>query len=259
MNIAEAFCQFSEKNIKSSTAAQEYIAKRQWNEETVKLWRLGHIEQNRLLELKAFLIDNKISAQDLEDNYYTFKGDKSFLFNRIIFPIFDSFGEAVGVSGRCLDDSKPKYFNTSFNKMESLFGLNLTKHAIRKENTVYVFEGYADVITAYQNGMQNVVGCMGVVLSQDQLSLLSHYCENIVLVFDNDAGGEKGRKLFNKKKLDTDFDSLWKDDSVKIYRAILNKHKDPDEYIKIEGSGKLKEFLNSCMMDNKMQKLLRGV
>ena len=259
MNTAELFCQFTEKNLDSSDAATQYLKKRLWTPETAKLWRLGYFNEDKLIELKLFLKDNKCDPQNLEDDVYIFKNNKSFLYNRLIFPIFDPFGSAVATAGRCFDDSKPKYFNTKFEKSEHLFGLNLSKHAIRKQNCVYVFEGYADVITCFQNGIENVVCCMGVVFSEEHLSLLSHYCENIILVFDADAGGEKGRNLFNKKKLDTDNQYLWKDDSIKVKRVILDKHKDADEYIKNQGALALKEYFDACVSDEKLQKSLRGV
>jgi len=258
MNTAELFCQFTERKIAGNKQANDYISTRLWTPETTKLWRLGCFTEDDLIELKLFLKDNKCDPRNLEDDIYIFKNNKSFLYNRLIFPIFDPFGQAVAVSGRCFDNSKPKYFNTKFEKSQHLFGLNTTKEHIRKLNCVYVFEGFADVITAYQNGIRNSVCCMGVVFSEDHLSLLSHYCENIVLVFDRDDGGEKGRKLFNKKKLDTDNKYLWKDDSVSVKRVILDKHKDVDEYIKAQGSKALSDYLCACVSNEKMQKLLRG-
>ena len=115
--------------------------------------------------------------------------------NRVIFPIRDRQGRSIGFGGRVLDDSLPKYLNTSetplFHKSHVIYGLDLANRAIRQLDRVVIVEGYMDVIAAHQFGFANVVACMGTALTPDQLRQLQHYTDNFVLALDADAAGQQ--------------------------------------------------------------------
>ena len=114
---------------------------------------------------------------------------------RIIFPIYNINNQVIGFGGRVLDDSLPKYLNSPetpiYNKRHSLYGLNKAKGKCRESNTVYVVEGYFDLISLHQNGIENSVAVLGTALSPEHIRLLRGYASRIILVYDSDEAGIK--------------------------------------------------------------------
>jgi len=116
--------------------------------------------------------------------------------NRLMFSIRDMGGRMSGFGARVLDpDDVPKYLNSPqtplFDKGRMLYGLNLARKAIRKEDQVVIVEGYMDVILPYQAGFLNNVSPMGTALTEDQMRLLKRFTRRIILALDADAAGEK--------------------------------------------------------------------
>ena len=113
--------------------------------------------------------------------------------NRLMFPIIDVRGNVIGFGGRVLDDSKPKYLNTSetliFNKRKNLFGLNYAKKS--KLGYIILVEGNLDVITLHQYGFDCAVASLGTSLTEEHAVLLSRYTEQVVLTYDSDEAGQK--------------------------------------------------------------------
>jgi len=232
-----------------------YMDGRGWSDSTINEWGLGIFPESGILSLIAMIKDNKLDAFDLEKKYICKKIGfkyKSFLFGRIIFPIYDPHGRIVAISGRVLDDSKPKYFNTAFAKGKFLFGLNLTKKHIVEKRRALVYEGFADVISSFQHGIKNTTCCMGTALTEDHYILLSRYAEEIVLFFDNDKAGMEALKRFNEKKLD----ETKKD--TKIYRCFLKEEKDVDEFLQKKGPEEFDKYVNDCIADDEMQEKLKN-
>jgi DNA primase len=126
-----------------------------------------------------------------------------------------------------LDDSLPKYINSPvtpiFDKSSSLYGINLAAAAIRQQNLVVMVEGYMDVITAHQNGFNNVVASMGTAVTEKQVGALKRLTKNVALALDADAAGEEAmlRGVGYENILDAE---------VKV--IIMPKGKDPDDVIK---------------------------
>lgn len=237
-------------------AFYKYMAKRMWSAETMDEWRLGFFPESGILSLVAAVTDNKYSASDLEKKYICKKIDfnyRSFLFGRIIFPIYSPHGKAIAVSGRVLDDSKPKYWNTAFSKGSVLFGLNITKKHILEKRRAHVFEGYADVISAYQSGIKNVTCCMGTALTEEHSILLSRYAEEIVVFFDNDSAGFEALQRFNEKELDE------KRTDTKILRCFLNECKDVDDFLKTNSADGFNKYVSLYVADDELQRRLKGV
>ena len=130
--------------------------------------------------------------------------------HRLIIPIYNEFGQEIAIIGRCLyteakreELALPKYINTSFKKGNCLFGLNFTREHIRKQDKAVVVEGNFDVITAYQNGMKNVVATSGTMLTRQQLIILTRYTNNIDIMFDNDEAGQLTSNKILKKYSNT--------------------------------------------------------
>ena len=122
-----------------------------------------------------------------------FKEDKSFdrFKGRIIFPIHSISGRIVGFGGRTLKkDDKAKYLNSPeseiYHKSRVLYGIYFSKSAIVKNDNCLIVEGYTDVISMHQTGLQNVVASSGTALGSEQIKLIGRYTKNITLLFDSD-------------------------------------------------------------------------
>ncbi|HIV03111.1 MAG TPA: DNA primase [Candidatus Aphodoplasma excrementigallinarum] len=150
--------------------------------------------------------------------------------NRVMFPIIDVRGNVIGFGGRVMDDSKPKYLNSpetaAFNKRLNLFALNFAKN--KKSDTLILVEGYMDVISLHQVGINNAVATLGTALTEEQARLIARYARDVVLCYDTDEAGVKATmraiEIFSK----TD---------VRVKVLSLPGAKDPDEYIKSHGGG----------------------
>lgn len=160
--------------------------------------------------------------------------------NRVMFPILDVVGNVIGFGGRVLDDSKPKYLNTAdtpiFDKSGNLYALNFAKND--KSGQVIVVEGYMDVVTLYQYGIERAVASLGTALTARHARLLKRYASEVVLCYDGDGAGIKAAH----KAV-----GLMREADVKAKVITLDGAKDPDEYCKKFGVDK---FLN-CIEDAK--------
>lgn len=168
--------------------------------------------------------------------------------NRLMFPIRDRDGHAVGFGGRALGDAIPKYLNSPqtavFDKSSLLYALDLAKDEIRKRDQVVIVEGYMDVIAAHQFGHANVVAAMGTALTDAQVGLLKRYTKRIVLALDADAAGQMATiRGLEAMQQSLDHDEVPVTDALGIVRferklnadiAIvrLPEGKDPDELIR---------------------------
>lgn len=158
--------------------------------------------------------------------------------NRLVVPIRDQRGRAVGFGGRILDpNDTPKYLNTPqtlvFDKSHLLFGLDLAKNAIRETETAVIVEGYMDVITAHQAGFTNVVAQMGTAMTEHQLGLIApRWTKTIVLALDSDAAGQNA----TRRSLEVARETLAADYTGQINVAIkvlqIPNAKDPDDLIR---------------------------
>lgn len=103
--------------------------------------------------------------------------------NRVMFPIFNYNGKVIGFGGRVLDDSLPKYLNSPetlvFNKRMNLYGLNISKKGI-KDDTLILVEGYMDLISLYQNNIENVVATLGTALTIEQAKLIRRFAKMLL-------------------------------------------------------------------------------
>jgi DNA primase len=170
--------------------------------------------------------------------------------NRLMFTIRDAKGRAIGFGARALDDSIPKYINTSqtslFDKGGTLYALDRAQAGIRREGYAVVVEGYMDVITAHQNGFDNVVAQMGTALTERQVRLLKRSAERIVLALDADAAGSeamvRGHDVIREALDDTGgampvvnwrgLISYQNSTSVDLRVAVLPEGRDPDDVIR---------------------------
>ncbi len=146
--------------------------------------------------------------------------------DRLIFPIRDLMGRTVGFGGRTLGDGEPKYLNSPesdlFQKRRLLFGMDLSKGAVREKGKIVIVEGYMDFLAVYQAGIRNVAATLGTALSEDQVRLIGRYAREAVLNFDQDAAGIDAARRAIKLLLTADI-------GVKV--LVAPESKDPDEFI----------------------------
>jgi len=156
--------------------------------------------------------------------------------NRLMFPIIDVRGNVIGFGGRVLDDSTPKYLNTSetiiFNKRKNLFGLNFAKKS--KLGYMILVEGNVDVVTLHQYGFDNAVASLGTSLTEEHAALLSRYTEQVVLTYDADEAGQRAARR-----------AIPMLERVGIQVKVLQMRdaKDPDEFLHKHGADAFKVLL----------------
>ena len=158
---------------------------------------------------------------------------------RVLFPIRDASGHAVGLGGRLLEGEGPKYLNSPttplFDKSRTLYLIDKAKGPIRKTGQAVIVEGYTDALMAHQAGFENVVASLGTALTPNQIGLLTRYANRIALAYDVDAAGEKAGTL-GVTALAGLIGQLQGDDSgvkledVRVVR--LPAGKDPDEVVR---------------------------
>ena len=170
--------------------------------------------------------------------------------NRVMFPIIDPRGNVIAFGGRVLDDSKPKYINTSdtlvYKKSNGVFALNFAKNG--NDGKLIIAEGYMDVIALHQAGFTNAVACLGTALTKEQANLLSRYADEIILSYDADEAGQKA----TARALGT-FGATGME--IKVLR--LTGGKDPDEIIKKYGAQRFRDIINGAANDTEYR-LLRA-
>lgn len=150
--------------------------------------------------------------------------------NRVMFPIHNHQGEIVAFSGRALGNDEPKYLNTPetpiFNKSKLLFNFHQARAAIRKKEFAVLFEGFADVISAAEAGVDNGIATMGTSLTEEHIQILKRNCSEVLLCFDSDkAGIEAANRAAN----------MLFQEGMAIKVAYMPDGLDPDEYIKKYG------------------------
>jgi DNA primase len=173
--------------------------------------------------------------------------------NRITFPIFDVRSNMVGLGGRVLDESLPKYMNSPetdvYIKGKHLYGLNFALDAIKQKDSVIIVEGYFDLIVPYQNGITNIVATLGTALTVEQIRLIKRFTNNVVIIFDSDEAGEaaslRGLDLLVSEGL-----------SVKIAR--LPEGLDPDAYVRRNSEAAFQKLVDTAdnLFDYKLKLLL---
>src|SRR5699024_5754140 len=164
--------------------------------------------------------------------------------NRIIFPLHNERGNTIGFSGRVFEENKnsyptAKYLNTPetplFNKSKVIYNFDKAKASIRRENEAVFFEGYMDVISAWQAGVKNAVASMGTSLTEEQIKSMDRFTDHIVLDFDGDDAGNDAIKR--------SIDFLTTKTHFNLEVVTFPSGLDPDDYIQKFGKQQFFEFL----------------
>lgn len=218
----------------------QYFLNRGLSQKTIRHFGLGYAP-NKWDELLKHLKSKGYNVSDMLTAGVVRKGEKGYydyFRNRVMTPIIDVRGNFIAFGGRVLDDSKPKYINTSdtlaYKKTNEVFGLNYAKDS--GKDSLILCEGYMDVIAMHQAGFTNAVAGCGTALTNEQVRLLSRYAKEIILVYDND---EAGQKALNKAI------SLFDQVDIKISIPTISGGKDPDEIIKNLGRARFADMLEN--------------
>ncbi|MEK7513454.1 MAG: DNA primase [Patescibacteria group bacterium] len=219
----------------SGKKALEYLLKRGVTRESIKTFKLGWAPEE-WQGVQNFLVKKKqYKNEELEQAGLVIKGGRTGFYDRfrgrVMFPLFDFRGRVVGFSGRVLepDVKEAKYVNSPetilYNKSNLLYGLEITKEAIKKADKAVVVEGELDAIASYQVGVKNVVAIKGSAFTEEQVELLKRFCEHAALALDSDTAGQaatmRGLEMAENAGL-----------NVRIIQLLYGK--DPDECIRKE-------------------------
>lgn len=222
-----------------------YFKRRGFREETIKKFGLGFTTDQRsgftdVATRKGYALES-LKKLGLTTQY-----DRDFFRNRVMFTIHNLSGKPIAFAGRIMakDVKAPKYINSPeteiYHKSKVLYGANFAKVPIRQQDECILVEGYTDVISLHQAGIQNVVAASGTSLTTDQIRLIKRYTPNVKILFDGDFAGLKAAL----RGIDL---ILAQDLNVKV--VMLPDGEDPDSYLQSVGTSAFKTFLDEQAQD----------
>ena len=257
MNLAAAkffrSCLFDERYGKE--AMRYLVEDRKLSGATIKHFGIG-FSPNEMGALKRHLTSLGYTDEEMVTGFLCGVSRKNgmtydYFRNRIIFPIIDTAGNIVAFGGRVMDDSKPKYLNTSdtpaFKKSRHLFALNFAKNHASEQ--MILCEGYMDVIALHAAGFESAVATLGTAITSDQARIFAKYTKKVIILYDSDAAGQtaadKAMRLLGEAGVD-----------VRVLK--LSGAKDPDEYIKLYGADSFRGVISESKsgFEFRMEKIL---
>jgi DNA primase len=225
--------------------ALEYLKARGVDEPTAQKFMLGYAPQSGSGLFKLFSQDNISTTDACRLGLIGQRGPQKFyekFFGRVIFPIVSPGGKVVAFGGRVLDQSLPKYLNSSetplFHKSSTLYGLDQAKEGIRRADRVVVVEGYLDVIALAQHEIGYAVATLGTALTADHVRVLSRYTKNIIALFDGDAAGQKAAARSFE---------IFVEGGLLGRAAFLPSGEDPDSFVRSYGKAALESILDRAL------------
>jgi DNA primase len=219
-----------------------YLRERGFHDDTTKSFQLGYCPENGTAFSKAAL-EKQYNPELIQKSGLAVMRDNRLVDNyrgRIIFPIHNQSGKIFGFGARLIrkNDRAPKYINTPENeiyvKSKLLYGMYFARQTIDKQNECLLVEGYTDVISLHQAGVENVVASGGTALTPDQLRLIRKYTHNLTIVYDGDNAGIKAAT----RGLD-----LALEEGLNVKLVLIPDNEDPDSYVRKVGSAAFKTFI----------------
>ncbi len=226
-----------------------YFKERGYREDIIKKFELGYSPE----EWTA-LVD-KAQVAGFHPDYLAASGlaierdDKSLydrFRGRVMFPIHNLTGRVIGFGGRTLKTDKKvaKYVNSPeseiYHKSDVLYGLNFAKKAIMEEDNCYLVEGYADVLSVHQAGVENVVSSSGTSLTTGQIKLISRFTKNVTILYDGDEAGIKASLRGTDMLLE---------EGLNVKVLLFPDGNDPDSYVQKFGATAFKDYVKSNQQD----------
>ena len=236
-------------NTKIGEPALNYLLERGLTQELIETFQIGFAPQKRDFLSQVFKNEQLDETLFEPSGLFVQRDNGTFLdrfYQRIMFPINDPQGNVIAFSGRLLKtadfpgDEMPKYLNspetTLFNKRETLFNFDKARKEIRKENTVLLFEGFMDVIAAWQSGVKSGVASMGTSLTNEQIRRLERVAKEVVICYDGDnAGVQATNRAIQLLQENSHFD---------LSIVSIPEKLDPDEYVRKYGAEAFQNLAN---------------
>ena len=225
-----------------------YLKERGYREEIIQKFQLGYCLSERDAFAKTALA-TQYSIENLQKSGLVVLRDGRPVDNyrgRIIFPVHHQTGKIIGFGARILarNDKAPKYINTPENELyvkgKILYGTWFARQAVDRQDECLLVEGYTDVISLHQAGIENVVASGGTSLTIDQLRLIKKYTNNLTIIYDGDAAGVKAAL----RGLD-----LALEESLQVKLVLIPENEDPDSYVNKVGATKFREFIHANKKD----------
>lgn len=234
-------CLFSD-NHEAKEALSYFTEKRGLSLATIKHFGLG-FAPNSFDMFSSYMRKLGYTYDELVEGFLCGKNDRGTYYdafrNRVMFPIIDVSGNVIAFGGRVMDDSKPKYKNSSdtpvFKKSRNLFALNFAR--LTCQEILILCEGYMDVIALHSAGITNAVATLGTAITSEQARVMSRYTKKVVISYDSDEAGRKAAdralKILGEVGLD-----------VSVLK--IPGSKDPDEYIKSNGKERFEQLIKGA-------------
>ena len=221
-----------------------YLKERGFKDATIDKFQLGYSPDSWDSFTKAAL-EKGYKEEYLIELGLTGKAQSGKLYDiyrgRVIFPIHNDAGKVIGFGGRVLkkDGKDPRKYvnsreNTIYHKSDTLYGIYFAKNAIHKQQNVYLVEGYTDVISMHESGVENVVASSGTSLTQGQIRMITKRTQNITVLYDGDMAGIKA----SMRGID-----MLLEQGLKIRVCLLPDGEDPDSFAKKHRDSELQEYL----------------
>jgi DNA primase len=234
-------------NTKMGQPALDYLHNRGVTDEIIDTYQLGYAPGQRLL--KPFFDQRKIDYQLLRKSGLFSEDQEGNLrdrfIDRVMYPIRTSSGQTIAFSGRLLTTNSdlPKYLNSPeteiFNKRKILFNLDLARSNIRSDQPAILFEGFMDVITAFQAGIKSGIASMGTSLTEQQIYDIKRITHHVIICYDGDTPGQKAIKRA--------IDAFGESSKLDIKIVTVPDGMDPDEFIRKKGGPAFQELIKHAL------------
>nr|MBP6314995.1 DNA primase [Chitinophagaceae bacterium] len=241
-NFATAYFQENLESTEGKAIGMSYFKERGFRKETIDRFQLGYCPEEKTD------LANKASEKGYQKELLIRAGLvyernnqlQAIYSGRVTFPIHNQSGRVIGFGARILksNEKSPKYINTPeneiYSKSKTLYGLYFAKNALSKLNECLLVEGYTDVISLHQTGIENVVASSGTSLTEEQLKLIKRFTTNLTILYDGDAAGIKAAL----RGLDMAIEQ-----GMNVHVVLLPDNHDPDSYVQHVGVEKFNQFI----------------
>jgi DNA primase len=236
------------KSEEGKAIGKSYFLERGLRDASIEKFQLGYAREDKTAFTKAAL-DKGFKLEYLLKSGLSIQKDNDYRFDRfhgrVIFPIHGLSGQIIGFAGRILktDDKTAKYINSPeseiYHKSQVLYGLFFSKLAVTKQDKCFLVEGYTDVISMFQSGIENVVASSGTSLTTEQIRLLKRFTRNVTVLYDGDEAGIKA----SIRGID-----ILLEEGMNVRVVLLPKDEDPDSYARSHSSAEFMKFIveNEC-------------
>jgi DNA primase len=248
--VVQHFCRQLRESPEAHRAV-DYLKQRGLSGELAREFELGFAPPGWDILLNA-LGTSDAAKQRLAEIGMTLEKDNGGYYDRfrdrIIFPIRDQRGRAIGFGGRVFDDSLPKYLNSPetpiFHKGRELYGLFQARHQLKDMQRIYIVEGYMDVLALAQHGIRNVVASLGTAVTENHLERLFRTSPQIIFCFDGDSAGQKAAW----RSMDIALPLL--KEGRQVHFMFMPDGEDPDTYVQKHGREKFEDSSNYVPLSN---------